>query len=100
RERLGLGVGLAVRRVDEACGELIRLPLRAPPIAVLQRPGEPSAVLSPLNLEEAGLRIGKDPDPRPHSLAPYERRLRFVRAIVRFLSTMDCTICANERSPV
>ena len=36
---------------------------------------------------------------RPHSPAPYERRLRFVRAIIRFLSTMDCTICANESSP-
>ena len=47
----------------------LTLPFRAPPIAVLQRPGEPSAVLSPLDLEHAGLRVGKDPDPVPAPLA-------------------------------
>ena len=35
---------------------------------------------------------------RPHSPAPQERRLRFVRAIIRFLSMMDRTICATEGS--
>ena len=97
-ERLGLGFGLAVRRVDEACGELIRLPLRARPIAVFERPGEPSAVLSPLYLEEAGLRVGKNPDPVPAPLASAVASADFVlvRAIIRFLWMMDCTICANE----
>ena len=69
RERLGLGFGLAVGRVNEACGELIRLPLRARPIAVLEGAGEPAPVLSPLNLEHAGLRVGEDPDPVPAPLA-------------------------------
>ena len=69
RERLGLGFGLAVGRVDEACGELIRLPLRARPVAVLERPGEPAPVLSPLDLEDAGLRVGEDPDPVPAPFA-------------------------------
>jgi len=35
---------------------------------------------------------------RPHSPAPYERRLRFVHAIIRFLWMMDCTICTHEVS--
>jgi len=52
RERLKLGLQLAVRRVDEPGGELIRLPLRAPPVAVFQRPAQPATVLAPLYLEE------------------------------------------------
>ena len=69
-ERLGLGVGLAVRRVDEPGGELVRLPLpRASPSRCLSDRGEPSAVLSPLYLEEAGLRVGKDPHPVPAPFA-------------------------------
>ena len=65
-ERLGLGFRLASGLVDrEASGNLIRLPLGPHPVAVLQRPGEPSTVLAPLDLEQAGLGIGKDPDPVP-----------------------------------
>ena len=49
-ERLRLGFRLAVGRVDEAFGELIRLPLHARPVPVPERPGEPSPVLSSLDL--------------------------------------------------
>ena len=49
RERLGLLMAVRLR-LCEPCGELVRLPLRAPPVAVFQRPGEPSTVLAPLNL--------------------------------------------------
>ena len=64
RERLGLGLRLAVGLMDrEARGGLVGLPLRASPIAVLQRPAQPATVLPPLDLEQAGLRIRKHPDP-------------------------------------
>ena len=48
---------------------------------------EPAPVLAPLDLEQAGLGIGKDPYPVP---APFAgavglRRIGFVRAIIRFL---------------
>ena len=63
-ERLGLGVLLAVQlRSGEPGGELVRLPPRLPPVAVLQRPGEPAPVVAPLDLVQAGLGIGKDPSP-------------------------------------
>ena len=101
-ERLGLGVRLAVElRPEVAGGELVRLPLRPSPVAVLQRPAEPAPVLAPLDLEQAGLGIGKDPYPVP---APFAGA---VAAPDRFrachhsipLSMMDCTICALETSP-
>ena len=69
RERLGLALGLAVGRVDEPAGELIRLPLRARSGACFQRPAQPSAVLAPLYLKEAGFGIGKDPHPVPAPFA-------------------------------
>ena len=74
-ERLGLGFRLAVQvRACEPGGELVGLLLRFHPIAVTQRPGEPSAVLAPLHLEEAGFRIRKDPDPVPAPLATLRRK--------------------------
>ena len=76
RERLGLGVLLAVQlRPGESRSELVRLRLRLPPVAVLQRPCEPAPVVAPLDLVQAGLGIGKDPLPgsgpirRRHSCA-------------------------------
>ena len=69
-ERLGLGFRLAVElRPEVASGELVRLPLRPSPVAVLQRPCEPAPVVAPLDLEQAGLGIGKDPYPVPAPFA-------------------------------
>ena len=52
-----------------------------------QRPGEPSAVLSHSTWNRPVFGSGNTLTRfRPHSPAPYERRLRFVRAIIRFLS--------------
>ena len=42
-------------RLSEPCGELVRAPIGPSPVAVTQRPGEPSTVLPPLDLVEAGL---------------------------------------------
>ncbi len=36
---------------------------------MLEGPGEPAPVLPPLDLEDAGLRVGKDPDPVPAPFA-------------------------------
>ena len=70
RERLGRGLLLAVRlRLCEPGGELVRLPLGPRPVAVPQRPTQPSSVLSPLDLEQAGFGIGKHPDPVPAPFA-------------------------------
>ena len=53
-EWLGLGFRLALDlRPEVASGELVRLPLRPSPVAVLQRPCEPAPVLAPLDLEQA-----------------------------------------------
>ncbi len=45
----------------------VNLTLRAPPVAVFQRPGEPSTVIAPLDLVQAGLgiRVHSDPVPAP-----------------------------------
>ena len=97
---LGLGCRLAPDlRADEPCGELVRLPLRAPPVAVLERPGEPAPVLSPLYLEEAGLRVGEYPHPVPAPLAGAVGAPTSFRACHHSIPlVMDCTICANETS--
>ena len=66
RERLGFGFRLATGLVDrEVGGDLVRLPLRPSPVAVLQRPAEPAPVLAPLDLEQVGLGIGEHPYPVP-----------------------------------
>ena len=57
----GLASALPLGASMNPAVELVRLPLRAPPIAVFQRPGQPSAVLSPLDLEQAGFRIREHP---------------------------------------
>ena len=50
-ERLGLGLRFAVPpRPGEASGDLVRLPLRPIPVAVLERPAQPAPVLAPLDL--------------------------------------------------
>ena len=70
RERLRLGFRLAVQvRANEPGGEFVRLPLRPHPVAVSQRPGEPSTVLPPLDLVSAGLRIREHPHPIPAPFA-------------------------------
>ena len=70
RQRLRFGVLPAVRlRFREPGGELVRLPLGPLPVTVPQRPGQPSAVLPPLDLVHAGLRVGKHPDAVPAPLA-------------------------------
>ncbi len=43
----------------------VNLPLRASPIAVSKRPGEPSPVLAPLHLVQAGFPVGEHPHPVP-----------------------------------
>ncbi len=74
------GYAPAARAADRAVPyELIRflavvyasgvLPFRPHPIAVSKRPGEPAPVLSPLDLEQASLRVREDPDPVPAPLA-------------------------------
>ena len=66
RERLGLGFCRAADlKADEPGGELVRLPIRASPVAVFQRPAQPTAVLAPLNLEQACPGIGEDTHPVP-----------------------------------
>ena len=98
-ERLGLGFGLAMHlRPGEARGELVRLLLRPCPFPVLERPAEPAPVRAPLDLEQAGLGIGKDPYPVPAPFASGVAPLASFRACHHSipLSMMDCTICASE----
>ena len=67
------------------------------PFAVCQRPGEPAPVLAPLHLEDAGLRVGKDPDPVPAPFAGAVGAPTSFRACHRSIPlSMDCTICASE----
>ena len=99
-ERLGLGFRIAPDLgSDEPGSELVRLPLRAPPIAVFQRPGEPSPILAPLDLEQAGLGIGEDPHPVPAPFAGAVGAPASFRACHHSIPlVMDCTICATETS--
>ena len=93
RERLGRGLLLAVRlRLCEPGGELVRLPLGPRPVAVPQRPIQPSSVLSPLDLEQAGFGIGETPGP---GSGPIRRRCNcadLVSCVPSFDSSrlMDC----------
>ena len=98
RERLGLG--LAVGLVDrEARGGLVGLPLRACPIAVFQRQAQPAPVLPPLDLEQAGFRIGKHPDPVPAPFSGAVGAPTSFRACHRSIPPkMDCTIRLPESS--
>jgi len=67
---------------------------------VTQGPGEPAPVLSPLYLEDAGLRVGKDPDPVPAPFAGAVGAPTSFRACHRSIPLwmMDRTICAKEKS--
>ena len=67
--------------------ELIRLPLRARPVSVLQGPGAPAPVLPPLYLEDAGLRVGKDPDPVSGPIRRRRRSAGFVSCVPSFDSS-------------
>ena len=82
-------------------GGLIRLPLRASPVAESKRPAPPAPVLSPLDLEDAGLRVREHRHPVPASFAGAVGAPATFRAChLRFLSVMDRTICTEERSHV
>ena len=100
RERLGLGFRLAVQvRSDETGGEFVRLPLRPHPIAVPQRPGESSPILAPLQLEQAGFRVGEHPHPVPAPFTGAVGAPASFRACHHSIPlVMDCTICATESS--
>ena len=88
RKRLGLGLRLAVGlKGRETRGGLVGLPLRASPIAVLQGPAQPAPVLPPLDLEQAGFRIGKDPDPVPAPFSGAVRAPDFVSCVPSFDSS-------------
>ncbi|MDE2715679.1 MAG: hypothetical protein OXI33_01515 [Chloroflexota bacterium] len=50
---------------DERGYDFVRLPVRPRPVAESERPGELSTVLTPLNLEGAGLRVEEDPNAVP-----------------------------------
>ncbi len=98
RERLGLGLAVGLVR-REACGGLVGLPLCPRPVPVLQGPGEPASVLSPLNLVETGLGIGEHPHPVPAPLAGAVAAPVPLRACHHSIPfAMDRTICANETS--
>ena len=89
-ERLGLGWRLAVElRAGEACGELVCLPLRPPPVAVPQRPAQPAAVLAPLDLDPGRSRDRERPGP---GSGPIHRRCSsggFVSCVPSVDSSLD-----------
>ena len=66
---------------------------------LLQGPGEPAPVLSPLDLVEAGLGIGEHPHPVPAPLAGAVAAPVPLRACHHSIPlVMDRTICASETS--
>ena len=71
------------------------------PVAMPERLAPPAALLPPLDLDQAGFGIGKDPNPVPAPFAGAVAPPAAFRACHHPLplGLMDCTICPLETSP-